>query len=403
MSEHALLSASGASRWLNCTPSARLETKFAESAPSRHADEGTLAHQFAELMLTHALTKMEERVYKVELEKLRRHKLYDPFEMEFEVQKYVDLCLEAYNVQKTADPNTAFFIEKKVDYSFYAPNGKGVADFGVYGNGILSIMDLKYGKVVYIKTDNIHEVSGPEDEFADANQNPQIKLYGLGAMTAHGLKGDETINMTIVQPRLDNVSTLTMSAADLHNWGESIRPVAKKAFEGKGKQVAGDWCRWCDARGMCATLGAKMLRLADHQFRDPHLLSKEQVANIRRQLPMLKFWAKGVEQHILNTALRGEAWPGLKLVEGRRSRSWSDPDAVQRTLEDNLYAPDEYTDTKLLGITKLEKVLGEQFEPLVGKFVRKPSGKPGLAELHDPRPAMGIEQARIDFADPIEL
>ena len=53
MAAHAILSASSAHRWLECTPSARLEENF-EDVPSASAKEGTLAHAIAEAKIRNA-------------------------------------------------------------------------------------------------------------------------------------------------------------------------------------------------------------------------------------------------------------------------------------------------------------------------------------------------------------
>lgn len=62
MAKHALLSASGAHRWLLCTPSAQLEQKFPAST-SAYAEEGTVAHALAELTTRYFLGELDEVTY----------------------------------------------------------------------------------------------------------------------------------------------------------------------------------------------------------------------------------------------------------------------------------------------------------------------------------------------------
>ena len=57
---HAVLSASGSHRWLNCTPSARLELEF-ENTTSEAAREGTAAHALCEHKLKKFLKKRSKR------------------------------------------------------------------------------------------------------------------------------------------------------------------------------------------------------------------------------------------------------------------------------------------------------------------------------------------------------
>lgn len=74
--------------------------------------------------------------------------------------------------------------------------------------------------------------------------------------------------MTIIQPRLENISTFTCTKQELLDWAESIRPVAKMAFEGNGEQKPGDWCKFCRTKAMCRARADEALALARAEFLD---------------------------------------------------------------------------------------------------------------------------------------
>lgn len=383
--KHALLSASGASRWMNCTPSARLEEKFDESKPSVYAAEGTLAHEFGDINLRFRNGEISEKIFNSELKKLRKEKLYSD-EMEVEVDKYVTAVMESFSIAKSKTPDAVLLVEERVDFSHLVEKGFGTGDACIIADGVLYVMDLKYGKGVKV----------------DADDNPQLKLYGSGALRAFEMMYDiHTVRLVIIQPRLNHISSWDISSEDLIEWGEKqVKPKAAKAYQGKGLQKAGDWCKWCKVKPMCATLAAKNVKLAQREFKDPHLLTEKQLVEVYKQQPMLVDWVNAVSQYLLDEALKGKKWPGYKAVEGRSNRKWLDEEKVISTLEDNLFEKDKFIVSKLAGITAVEKVVGKaQFGPLLDELVVKPPGKPTLVPEADKRPAMGIEQAKQDFKD----
>lgn len=380
---HALLSASGASRWMNCTPSARLEEKFDESSTSTFAAEGTLAHEFGDVNLRFRNGEITEKTLNSELKKLRKDINYTD-EMEGEVDKYVEIVMEAFAVAKARTPDAKLLIEEHVDFSHLVEKGFGTGDVCIVADGFLDVIDLKYGKGVKV----------------DADNNPQLMLYGSGALRNFEMMYDiHTVNLVIVQPRLDHLSEWKISTEKLIEWGEKeVKPKAAKAYQGKGLQKAGDHCKWCKVKAMCATLAAKNVKLAQHDFKDPHLLTESQVLEVYKQQPMLVDWVNSVAEYLLGQALKGKKWPGLKLVEGRSIRKWTDEKKVQEALIENLFDEKDFTTAKLQGITAVEKLVGKsEFPTILGHLVIKPQGKPTLVPVSDKRPAMGIEQAKEDF------
>ena len=380
---HALLSASGASRWMNCTPSARLEEKFDESNTSSFAAEGTLAHEFGDVNLRFKNGEIDEKTLNAELKKLRKDKNYTS-EMEGEVEKYVDAVWENLMVARSKTKDAVLLIEERVDFSHIVEKGFGTGDACIVADRVLDIGDLKYGKGV-----KVH-----------AKQNPQLMLYGLGALRNFDMVYDiDVVRLTIYQPRLDHIDSWEISAEDLIRWGEKeVKPKAAKAYQGKGLQKAGDHCKWCKVKAMCATLAAQNIKLARHEFKDPHLLTETQLIDVYKQQPMLVDWVNAVAKYLLDEAIKGKNWPGMKLVEGRSNRKWTDEAKVVEVLGNELYDKEEYTSSKLNGITAVEKLIGKSdFPTLLGSLVVKPKGKPTLVPMSDKRPALGIEEAKEEF------
>ena len=383
--KHALLSASGASRWLHCTPSARLEEKFQESAPSVHAEEGTLAHELSDVHLRYLNGEISVQSRKKELTKIAKHKLYE-VQMQAEVDKYIEYVVEALNVARATTPDAKLLVEERVDFSHLVERGFGTGDACIVGDGTLEIIDLKYGRGVQVFAEN----------------NPQLMLYAAGAIRRYEMVYDiKEVRMTIVQPRLDHISSWTISVEELEKWGaEVVRPKAAEAYQGKGVKQVGEWCRWCKVKASCPAQAEYNLALAKHDFEEPPLLPLSRVIEIYKQLPMLVDWANSVADFLKAEALRGTPIEGYKLVEGRSSRAWTDEAAVEAellTLPDT--RPADYLVTKLAGIPAVEKLVGKKIFPdLLGKYVSKPQGAPTLVPESDGRPPLNsLETAKKDF------
>lgn len=387
---HALLSASSAARWLACPPSARLEDKFRETCgydnSSVYADEGTLAHEFAELNLRHLSGRINEEEFVQALEVLRAHDLYSE-EIEEEVEKYTTYVMEAFEAAKTVVPDPVLFIEEKLDFSHVVEKGFGTGDSGIIADGTMEIIDLKYGKGVKV----------------EAYENPQLKLYAIGALRAYEMLYDITkVKVTIVQPRIDNIVSWEVSVKELYRWAEeTVKPIAAKAYEGKGLQKAGDHCKFCLVKAMCATLTAKNVALAKHEFKDPQLLTEKQLIDVYKQIPMLVDWANAVGEHLLKEAMSGKKVEGYKLVEGQSRRKWVDEEKAKEKLKAEGYPEESYNKTQLKGISDIEKLVGKKVFPAMFEgLVVKPQGNPILVVETDKRPEYrSLEQAKNDFGN----
>ena len=377
--KHALLGASSSARWLVCTPSARLEAMFPDEQ-SPYAAEGTVAHDLAESILRH------------KLEGKKAPKLDDySTEMIEAVNRYVDICEEKVNEARARSSDAEAMIEARLDFSRWVPDGFGTGDMVIVADGILEVIDLKYGKGVPVS----------------AIENTQMRLYALGAYDVNEFLYDvKSVRMTIVQPRLDSVSTDEMALEELLDWGEEIKPIAQRAFRGEGDCTPCDYCNFCKARHTCRALADTCL---DTFYKNGgklnQLLTDREVSDILVMKDLITKWVKGVYDFAYEKALSGEKqWPGYKLVEGTSRRTITDPDAAAQTLLDNGYKEEDiFKPRELEGITNLQKVLGKKgVSEYLEAYIDKPEGKPTLVPESDKRPAINtVETMANEFDDEV--
>ena len=374
MSKHAILSASGAHRWMNCTPSARLELEFDYNS-SEAAAEGTAAHALSEHKLRKAL-------------KIRTKKPVSPYhsdEMDSYTDGYVEFVLEVIEQAKQTCSDPLVLIEQRLNFSKYVPDGFGTGDCVIVADGTLHVIDFKYGQGVLV----------------DAEDNPQMKLYALGALELFdGIYDIYTVSMTIYQPRRENVSTSIVSKENLYQWAEEVlKPKAELAFAGEGNYCPGEWCQFCKAAVKCRARAEAKMKLASFEFALPPLLSDEEIAEILSSIGDLTSWANEILAYATDAAVNhGKQWPGFKVVEGRSNRKYKDKAAVSEAAKKAGYS-DIYKQS-LIPITEMEKLMGKsKFNEVLGGLIVKPKGKPTLVPVSDKRPEMNISSAKNDFME----
>ena len=375
-SEHAVLSASSANRWLHCPPSVRLSEGYMDKA-SVFAMEGTSAHELCEYKLRSALG--------MEAENPTENLNFYNTEMEECAEGYATYILELVEKAKEICSDPVVMVKQRVDFSRYVPEGFGTADCIIIADKILNIVDYKHGKGVEVSAEN----------------NPQMKLHALGALELFDCLYDiSKVQMTIFQPRLSNVSVFVMDKADLLNWAnDELTAKAELAFEGKGELCCGEWCKFCKAKSNCKERARVNMEMAQYEFRKSSLLTDEEVVDILSKVDELTSWASDVKNFALEQAVRGKQWPGWKVVEGRSNRKYTDEGAVAQVVKNAGYNP---YDEKIMGITNMTKMLGkEKFNELLGDFVERPQGKPTLVTEDDKRPEMNT--AKEDFKEEIQL
>lgn len=383
---HALLGASKASQWINCPPSARL-TEDIEDKRSEYADEGTAAHELAEIKLRRRLlpcdSKERKRLDK-QLEAFKSNQYYSS-EMENAVTEYVEIVEERFMAAKARSSDAVVLLEERLDLTEWVPEAFGTGDVVLIADGVLEVIDLKYGKGVPVSAIN----------------NPQIRLYGLGAWWGWNyLYSITEVHMTIVQPRLDSVSTDIMALGELIEWAETVvKPAAELADKGEGGFAAGEHCRWCKVKGNCKARADENMKALAYEFKDPALLSLDEVGSILYVAEQLKKWAGDVEEYAFEQAKAGHKVPQWKLVEGRSNRAITDKDAACNRLEKATFEFDKYLKPReLLGIGELEKRIGKkELATVLDGLIVKPPGKPVLVPETDKR--VELNSIDGDFAD----
>ena len=376
---HAALSASSSHRWLMCPPSVKLSEQF-EDKPSIYAEEGTFLHELSEMKLHRYLGDVPPEVLEAQYAEHRDNDFYSD-EAENVTDEYVDFCIETIEAVRTSCPDPLILVEHRLDFSEYVPGGFGTGDLVIVADGVLEIADFKGGRGVRVEADH----------------NSQLMLYGLGALLEFDPLYDiKTVRMTIVQPRLNNISTFEITADDLVLWAErDVKPRAQLATKGEGEFCAGEWCRFCKARHTCRKRSEYHMRLAERDFKQPDLMTDEEILDILPVAESLNNWVQDLISYATQQAVGGKAWPGYKLVAGRSVRRYtSEAEVIKAATEAG------YTDiykTSLLGVGDLEKRMGrKKFSEVLGKYVVKPVGAPQLVPESDPRKP--YSDAASDFA-----
>lgn len=398
---HAVLSASSSKQWLHCTPSARLQENIPNPG-SVYAREGTHCHEITE-------AKLRSRYFHEDVKQPKDEK-FDSDEVEQVTDACYEFCAQIIEELKSSGVEPIVRLEEKIDYTNIVPDGFGTGDFiaiGVLPDGrkLLQVADYKFGRGVLV----------------DADHNSQIMLYAIGALNRYGYIYDfDVIRMTILQPRLANFSTFEMTQQELLDWAESIRPIAKLAWEGKGEQVPGDWCTFCRVKPNCEARRAEALKAAKEEFADdpdeddaglprmkpPALVPLMELAKSLPMLDRVRDWIESVFSYVSSAAINdGIDIPGYKVVEGRSVRVITDKEKAADRLQKEGYQ-DIWKPRELMNLTDLEKMAGKKkFAEILEGLIAKPPGKPTFVPESDKRKAIKVEPrmdrttAEDDFGD----
>lgn len=371
---HAFLSASGAHRWLNCTISPSLE-QYEPEETSTYAEEGTTAHEYAELLILKATNAERPIIIEEGLDKIRKGKWYNS-NFEEAVQDYVSYVLDSSQKAKNYDPFALISTETKSYFDEYVPGGFGTVDHTIIASRIAKITDLKFGKGVQV----------------DATDNDQLKLYALGVYQMYGKEREiDKFSLVIHQPRLQNISSFTITTTELLNWANTVVvPKAQEALYGIGKFKSGDWCRFCKIKHKCPVLLKEFQeteKLISKPLNSLSISDKESVMKyVLEKGDRIKKWINEVERMALLHVLDGKPLEGYKAVAGRSMRTYTNPNAIASMLEAAGYAKEDIYNNSLKSITQIEKLVGKKtFNEAFSTYVEKPEGKPTLTRIDDKR------------------
>lgn len=353
---HALLAASSAHRWLNC-PTSAVAAEMYPNESSEFAREGTLAHEVAEIYARGDRTGPGGEITQEMIEHAKGY--------------------AAYIEEQIKDERAITLLEQRVDFSPWVPDGFGTCDCIIIQGDTLTIIDYKYGVGVPVS----------------AVDNPQMKLYALGALNDYGIACDVTkVQMHIYQPRIDNTSVDELTADELLAWGEdTVKPIAQKAIKGKGGYKAGSWCKFCPHAGRCRELTKTCTEYIEtHSLRAAiPVLAPHEVAEVLQMEPLVALWLKRVKTQALTTLLDGGEIPGYKVVEGKLgNRKWTNELEVAETLKAASYELSDYTETKLLSPAAMDKAIGKKkVAELLADLIDRSPGAPTVVPASDKRPA----------------
>jgi len=378
LTAHALLSASGSKRWLSCTPSARLEATLPDTKRSSNSfdfsQEGTTAHELSEIKLRQYFGQIGTEEYEEEYARIKATPYYND-DFEANVDNYV-----LYVRSQIGEGDTPLF-EQRVDFSDWVPDGFGTADVVILSKHSIRVIDLKFGKGVPV----------------EAQDNPQLRLYALGAYSK--FKEDfpdiKEVSYTIHQPRLDSISTDGTTVSKLLDWANYfIKPKAKKAWAGSGEFLPGEWCQFCKAKAQCRARSDFNTELAKQEYKDPPLLSEEEISEVLVKAQNLKTWVGDVEEYALTRAIEQNILPkGFKLATSITHRRIKDQALAAAVLIDKGMSKEAiYKEPELKSLPTLEKMVpkGQQITAWLGDLVVRPEGSPKLVKSK--------ESAKEDFA-----
>lgn len=393
---HALLSPSGAKKWLSCAASLACE-KDIPNTSGKSAVTGTACHTIAEVHLNQYIKgtalplEREVGAYVLDEGKGQIKALISPMkgavlitaDMIEQVRKYTDYCKAIIDVATYAK------LEMRVNLTeVLHPGYEGVDTFGTADlvavqelantdEHMLIIGDLKTGR---------HRV--------EAKENKQLMLYALGVYRRLKRRYNITVvRLVIFQPYAGGASEWDISVEGLELFAKFAQKRALLAldayFRGKKNLKASDFkpsvdgCQWCRFSEQCAARTKTVNSVLAEELEDDFALelTPEQLVAEYEKLPLLRQHIDKVEKAMAAALHSGKKVPGYKLVEGKRgNRVWKDADAIEVSHGDILKKE------VLMSPAEAAKVLSADEMAALEPFITRKSGAPCVATADDKRP-----------------
>jgi len=371
------LSPSHSKRWLNCSGSAALVATLPESPSSKHAAEGTAAHEVAWLCL-----EQREDACQWVGEKIETREAV--FKVTPNMAEAVQVYLDA--VRGDLKDNGVGIKELAIEKKFVIKVGgreiPGTNDASFSSLlGSLHVYDYKHGAGMYV----------------EVVENTQLMIYALGAMDSAGWVNNSVV-MTIVQPRytrdeVNPVRSWTITREELLKFKEELAAGVAKALKPKAPLCPGLWCAstFCPAFGVCPAVRQSALAVVPElpviQFPEPAKMTPEQIIKVMDMSGLVASWAKAVKAYAERSAIDlGVSYPGYKVIQKWGNRAWVDEMMVENEFENEF--GDAIYDKKLKSPAKMDKLVGKD---RVKDLVAKKNN--GLELVHDSAKGEPVEDA----------
>lgn len=391
-----------------CPGSVAYAAQFANRSSS-FANEGTAAHELASKCLNEDRDAIDFLGWLINVRPAPGRTPFDPpertlepangettFEVGQEMADAVQIYLDEVRALRDSSTTSMMSVEERLDMTDLHPGIFGTGDATIYDCDAcwLHVVDLKYGKGLAVEAEN----------------NPQLFLYGAGAARRHHNLPLRGITLHIIQPRAPHpkgpVRSHEIDLLDLLEFEETIRAAALATEAFDAPLHAGEHCRFCPAAGVCAENRRHALALADLEFAEdgeiampaPDAMTPEHRAKVLRAADAILNWTKAVQQHEHDAALAGNPPAGFKLVAKRASRRWREGDDVLDHLTIDLgLSEDDVFDRKMRSPAQLEKHFPgknkKERETAMAALVTKESSGTNLVPEGDPRPAVKVDAA----------
>lgn len=390
---HAVLSPSSSERWLTCLASVRMGREVGKDESSPYAEEGTDAHSVAEVLARRTILHGGLPYRDLDAAMTEKYGEAGYAEMTKHAKGYVEYLRSRMALY--SDPK--LYLEQKVQTGIEGCWGTSDAVIVAAAEGVLEIHDLKYGAGVAVSAEN----------------NPQLKLYALGALERFGLLADFSVVVTgVYQPRAFRGSLPTSweyKVSDLEAWREKIRPLAARALHDDDAPFAPsqEACRWCPAAGVCTAQADHLLSIAKDEFRayaDSDVLSPERMGEILDAADEIRAWLDAVSARAFRRAYEeGQPIPGYKVVQRGGRRYVADTTAAMWRLAELGYSTDDFANTKLRSLGDLEKILGgrNELDAALGSCIKISEPKLALARgsHEDPDAITALREAASEFEE----